>query len=293
MKSTTRLWDVCQHAYFPSRLSIRSKKTHQQYWFAVQDLTKMLGRSPTIGDLTDDNLYRFVRYLQDRPLAPKTVNERTGRLKALWTWLAKKGHVPLFPTVERVPEPRRVPTAWSEEELRKLFVAIQQEDLPVGEIPGAAFWTALHASCWCTSERITAMLSVRWEWLRGDRLFVDALVRKAQTGDAVYQLWPEVVETLDSIREPERDLIFPWPYCKATLYKRYSRILRRGGLPTDRKHKLHCLRVSHASWVRATTGESAGNLGHASAETTRRHYEDPRICQSAPPRLFMPWRDAG
>lgn len=289
MDKHTTLWTACVDLYFQQRLSIRSEKTRRQYHFAVADLGRCLGKTPTLGDLSDDNLYKLIRTLRDRGLAPKTVNERVGRLKSLWSWLARRGHISLFPTVERIPEPRRAPQAWSQAELERLFTAIDTEDLPVGAIPGPKWWKALHGVCWCTSERISAVLALEWDWLSENRLCVPAEVRKSQTCDMVYHLWPEVMDLLDAIRQPERTIIFEWPQNHSNIYKRYDRILKRAGLPHGRKSKFHRLRVSHATWVRALSGRAAPNLGHASESTTRKHYEDPRICRVETPKLFVPW----
>lgn len=287
----SRVWDVCRAVYFPRKMSIRSPKTHKQYFFACENFEKFLGRPAIIADLTDDNLYGLVRFLEQKKLAPKTVNERVGRLKSLWSWLHRRGYLTTGPTVERIPEPRRMPLAWSEEQLRQLFAALELEDLPVGPLPGPRWWLAWHCLAWNTAERLEALMSVRWDWLAGDRLHVPAEVRKSRTSDIVYQLWPETLAVLDSIREPPRELILPWPYSfPSTWYNRYERILARAGLPHDRKSKAHRMRVSHATWVRALSGHSAANLGHASEETTKRHYEDQRICGRETPKLFIPWR---
>lgn len=290
MQAASPLRDVCRDVYFPQRLSISSRLTEKQYEIAIRQFGRHLGHEADVADLTDEKLYSFVRHLQSRKLSPTTINDRVGRLKTLWDWLARRKLVEKFPTVERVREPRRMPRAWNQEQLELIFASVAEEDLPVGGIDGRLWWRAFFAVAWNTSERVTAILSLRWDWLEGSLLHVPAEVRKGSSRDMLYELWDEVTATLEPIRVPTRELILPFPHhMPSTFYNRFTRILKRVGLPHDRRCKSHRFRVSHATWVRALSGHAASNLGHASEETTRRHYEDPRICQPPTPRLFIPW----
>lgn len=229
--------------------------------------------------------------MQGLGLAAATVNDRVGRLRALWEWSARRGHVDRWPTVQRVREPERLPQAWSEQQLQQLFSSVAREDLDVGDIPGRLWWRAFLALVWNTAERKTATLSLRWEWLAPPYLHVPAECRKGHHKDMLYLLWDETLTSVAPLRGYGYDLIVPWPMHMQTFYNRFTRILRRAGLPCDRRHKTHCLRVSHASWCRAISGQSAPNLGHANETTTRKHYEDPRICRVEAPKLFVPWQD--
>ena len=108
MTSQNNLWTICHDQYFPLNLRIGSVDTIRQYRFALNDFAESLGRIATIDDLNDDNLTRLSRnLLRVRGLAPRTVNERVGRIKSLWTWLAKRGEVRTWPTVTRIPNPPR------------------------------------------------------------------------------------------------------------------------------------------------------------------------------------------
>lgn len=289
---TKSLWQICETVYFPCRLSIRHPHTREQYRFAIQNLAEFLGRIPRLADLTDDHVAGMMGQLLDRGLAPRTANERRSRLHALWTWLAKRGHVSSFPTTEPLTLAERPPRAWSEDELRRLFEAAAAERRPVGEISGDRWWTALLAWLWNTSERIGATLALEWDHLdlAAGVAVIPAEVRKGSRKWASYSLWPETVAQLEAIRLPRRRLVFPWPLSIGSYYNRWNAILRRAGLPTDRNSKSHALRVSHATWVRVLSGQHAQTLGHSSSDTTERHYEDPRIARKEAPRLFIPWR---
>jgi integrase len=84
--------------------------------------------------------------------------------------------------------------------------------------------------------------------------------------------------------------VFPWHLCESSFYHHYGKILRRAGLPDERKTKSHCIRVSHASWREAMGGDASKDLGHADRATTQKHYLDPRIARTKQDPLFWPTR---
>jgi integrase len=135
------------------------------------------------------------------------------------------------------------------------------------------------------------MLSARWDLLNNvtGRLTVKAESRKGKRRDKSWRLSRETLALLDEIREPTRELIFPWPHNHATIYNRYRRLLKRAGLPHDRYRLFHCIRKSSASHLLAAGGNPTEHLGHADAATTR-VYMVPSIVEtaSASDLLFRP-----
>lgn len=298
------VWYVCRTLYFPSRFRIRSDLTRRQYLFAVRELEEMLGRSPIVDDLTDDTLSDLARYMEQQKLAAKTINERVGRLKTLMNWLWRKGYIRCGPTVERIPEPIRVPRAWSKEQLAALFAAARQMEGRVGPYLASHWWTAFLATAWWTGERTTALLRLRWDWLEGDVLYVPGEVRKGGRKDACYRLPQECVALLVGLSG--KDLIFPWPSregpgqrkpagsegCVGTFYGHYDRLLRLAGLPTGRYNKVQRVRRSHATWkeILSGPGSATRSLMHDDPSTAMRFYLDRGLIDDGPP-LFRPWSD--
>lgn len=287
------LWKLCTNYYFPRRLLIRTQKTKDQYRYAIGDFERVLGRPPNRHDLTDDGLTMMVADMLSRGLAEATINERVGRLKTLQTWLAKRGLVPTFPTLERLDVPEPAPIAWKWSELQRLFSAGRQEPGLLGGVLAGDWWFAWLNWLWNTSERYGASIALRWEMIDLESCIasVPAGIRKGRKKSAVYQLWPETAESLRKIIEPRRDMVFPWPHCEETYWNHYARILRRAGLPTGRKRKTQAMRVSHATWRKFVGHDPTRALLHTDPATTRKHYLDRSFEVHDQPRLPSPWMD--
>lgn len=287
------IWCILHDRYFPVRPTIRSDQTRAQYRFAVNDFGTMLGRTPVKDDLTDDNLNALAIWLLDhKGVAEITANERVGRLKTLWTWLAKRGQIACFPTIARIPQPERIPRAWTAEELRRLFGSFAQEHGEIGGVPANLWWLSAHAWLWNTGERKGATFLFRFDMLdwKSGVAVLPPEVRKGRRKSAVYHLWPDVLDMLKEIRLPRRELVWPWPYHPGTYYHRYDRILQRAGLPTGRYHKTQAMRISHATWLHALGKDATAALGHSSPETTRASYLDTRLLTPMDKPLFRPWQ---
>jgi integrase len=301
----TNVWHVLRALYFPSRFRIRSDLTRRQYVFAVRELEGMLSRPPVLDDLTDETFCDLVRYMEAQKLASRTINDRVGRLKTLATWLWRKGIIRFGPTVEKIPEPIRIPRAWNREQLADLFAAARNMPGRVGPFLAGAWWTAFLATAWWSGERTTALLALRWEWLEGDVLYVPGEVRKGGRKDAAYRLPVECMALLAALSGPS-PLIFPWPSrqgagqrkpagedgCRGTFYNHYDVLLRMAGLPTGRYNKVQKVRRSHATWkeIMSGPGSATRSLMHDDPSTAMRYYLDRGLLDDGP-ELFRPWSD--
>jgi len=283
------LWQICTARYFLVNSRIRCEATQLQYRFALNNLGEFVGHEPTIEDLTDDNVAGMMGLLLRQKLSPKTINERRGRINALWTWLAKRGAVKTFPTTQAMPEPERAPLAWTRDEIGRILRECDVEGGRIAGVPARLWWVSLHNVCWDSGERIGALLEARWEHLRQDYLTLPAEIRKGGRCDRVYHLHADTLATLERIRQPERALIWPWDRSPNILWARYKSILKRAGLPHDRKSMFHRMRKSVASHYAAAGGNATALLGHSDARTTRA-YLDPTICPApqAIDHLFRP-----
>jgi integrase len=278
------LWGICEREYFPRSIRIRSDATRKQYRLAIADFAEFLGRDPVIGDLNEDDVTAFLAWQRDRKdrngaplLSPKTCNERIGRLKALWGWLAKRRRAAEFPDVPRLPEPWRTPAAWREDQLAALFAAAKEEiGILVPGIWARDWWLSLHYTQYDCGERIGALLQARWEHLDfvSGSLNLPAEIRKAKRSDKINPLRPHTMEVLARMKQGGHDLIWPWPWGDGTFYSHLNRQLRRAHLPTDRKSKTHRMRRTTATHLARAGVDASIALGHSDGRVTRDSYLD-------------------
>lgn len=283
--------------YIPRNLDIQDDKTIANYHYAYYAFCKFLGRPPELLDLNDETFAEFVNYLyRTLGLAETTVNGYCAKLKAFWEWAARKGVVDFFPTVGRIQVPERLPVAWREDELTKIFNGCRMQQGYIGDVPAWRFWCALHGWFWCTAERAGATFALRVEHLnlKDGIAIVPARIRKGHRKAAVYSLWPDLVEMLRAMLPPftkARELVFDWDshWHRGTFYNRYKKMLLRLNLPHDRYRKCHAMRVSHASWLYLSGGDPTRSLGHDDPATTRKSYLDPTLGRQDESKLFRPW----
>lgn len=283
--------------YLPRNLNVRDDKTRTNYKYAYYSFCRFLGRRPELPDLNDDTFAEWMGWMfRQCELGETTVNGYAAKLKAFWEWAARKAVVDQFPTVGRLAVPERLPVAWREPELVKIFNGCRSMRGWVGDVPAWRFWTAIHGWWWCTAERAGATFSLRPEHLRLDDgvAVVPAAIRKGGLKTATYRLWPDLVEMLRSMLPPHtkpRELVFDWDrhWHRGTFYYRYDRMLERLSLPHDRYRKPHAMRVSHASWLTVMGGDPTRALGHSDPATTRRSYIDATLALQDDSGLFRPW----
>jgi len=293
------LWALAQKQLFPRRVSIGSE-TQRQYRYAIADFGRFLGHDPVAADLDDDILVAYQKHLIERrkstggKLSAWTINERVGRLRALWTFLAQRRIVEQFPTVLRLKIPELIPKAFTQEQLAALFKAADEMPGRIGGVIARHWWQALIAFVLSTGERKGATLALRWDWIdfKGKLIIIPAEVRKGRQKNGIYELWPEVAKLLERIRKPVREVVFPDDRNPSMYWKDWDRILKLAGLPGGPKSKTQGLRISHASFLKMMGGDPTAALMHGDAATTIKHYLDPRLGRTKKRLLPARWEAA-
>jgi integrase len=286
---------VCETLYFPLNIRIRCEDTRTQYRIALRHFGRFLGHDPTLADLQDDLITAWMTRRLDAGISPTTVREQAGRVQSLWTWLAKRRKVDAFPTFVKPDSPEGMPYALSIDQLGALFRSAAKERGSLGGVPADIWWTSFLGFVWCTAERKSAAMQLRYEWLNLSapeaKAVIPAGVRKGRKKAGCYDLWPELVPLLVAVSQagPTRDLIWPFPLCQNSFYTRYDRILKDAGIPVSRRTKTHSLRVSHATWRTVFGGDATRQLMHSDPAVTLRHYIDRSKLPSDGVRMPIPW----
>lgn len=274
------LWSICETTYFRLNLRIRSQHTKNQYRYALNNFAEFLGHTPTIADLSDDNIAGMMGRLLDEGLESQTVNSRRERIHALWTWLARRGAIGHWPTTPPLDEPERIVEAWTIAEMNRLVAGCRATPGKIGVVPASEWWIGWHALQWNTSERFGAMLAATRAMLRGTALYLPAKIRKGKRKDARYTLWPETLNALAAVYHwSHSEKLLPWPYHESTFWNQYGKLLEHAGLPNNRTCKTQKVRRSVATHIFANGGDATAALLHSSDAVTRKHYLDYSICR--------------
>jgi integrase len=238
-----------------------------------------------LADLTDIAVARHLQRLLADKRKPAGVNKERRQLVALWNLAAKKRLVDQFPVLPVVHEPEQMPKAWTLEELWRLKMSCNMQPGAYCGIPARLWWLAMHHVLFSTGERIAAVMQLCWSDVSGEVVIFRAETRKGTKRASVAQLTTQAMEALERIRQPARELVFPWPFSSTYIYHTYRDILQRAELDSDCKSMFHRMRRSHATHLKAAGGDPTASLGHTSAVTTAR-YIDRRLIPNNAAKLL-------
>lgn len=286
--------------YCRRKLVGNNPATSAKYDRARRYLEELLGRAATIADLTEDNLIAVADFKIHGGGAVATGKEYRAKLRALANFAFRRGAIATAPDLPALREPRRVPFAWTMQQMREMFAKVSESSRvivgPDWSVPFSTWLTALLLCIWDSGERLGAMLLVEWQHLdwHSGRLVVPAEVRKGRTADKSFTLHPQTLESLRLLRDARRDpspagLIFEWPHSIGTLFHWYREILKKADLPHGRKQMFHAMRRTVASFYKVAGGDPTRLLGHSTPAVTE-VYLSPVIVETPQPSsvLFRP-----
>jgi integrase len=219
-------------------------------------------------------------------MANATINGYRALLLALWNHAHRKRRVSDPPGyVQKFKVPKRIPEAWSVEDMNLILQTAGQVRGRVCGVPAGDWWTALILVLYETGLRINAAISIAIADLNLESrwLFVPAENQK-QDADQSFRLHPNTIAVIQrTLVAPydQREELFPWRFDQGgttrVLGKHYRKILKQAGLPHGRRDLFHKFRRTSATAVARVADEQAAkqHLGHSHLDVTRR-YIDPR-----------------
>lgn len=271
--------------YKSKNRNLRAESTDNRFRISLRHFNSAIGRATTSDDLTDDNLVSLEKHLADR--SPYTINGVTGSIKTLWRWAAKHSLVTVWPTLQRLDTPEPEKPTWDVNDVRKLLDACSQLGRKYYDTPRNLWWGSLIRMLWDTGERIGSLRSCRWEWLRGSILQIPATARKGWKS-STYRVSDATLSSLTIIREPQRELIWPFPMSLQTFYNHYGHILVAAGLPDGRKFKSQCMRRTHLTLWALAGHDASARAQHTSRAVTERFYLDSTRLPQIDPSTVLP-----
>lgn len=268
----------------PSLSTFHSDRAHSIKTKKAIDVCMRHWQRLELDEINSESLatYRDLR-LAERAAAA-TVRGELNKLRAFGRYLGNRCEVVL------PQEPVRIPTAWSREQLARLFNEARRTDRTIFGLPGRLYYPALIGAAYDSGERIGALVAVEWGQfdLEARTLIAPAETRKGRRRDMLHLLSRDTVEALAALRAYTRASDHQKVFglgSSSTLWKSYSNILDDAGLPNDRRSKFQKLRRTAGTEIERAGGDACDFLGHADPRTTRKHYLDPRSFKKR-----LPWR---
>lgn len=274
-----KLQELFDDFYRPLRLRGRSMNTSRLYGCTIRAFGKWLKYEPTIDDLSDLMLSRYLEH-RESTRSPYTAEKERSQLCSLWRFAADRGLMTTRPEVPPAPLPERLPQAWTLEQLGSLYRAAASTRGRVGAVPAGTWFAALVLVLWETAERIGAILECRPGDFCGSRLHVRAEYRKGGKRDREYQLSSRTARLLTEARGTIH--LLEWDRSRTLLWAKYADVVARAGLGRGRSLSFHALRRSAASHYAALGGDASQLLDHSSPRITHRWYLDRRMTDRGP-----------
>jgi integrase len=287
--------------YVPRRLAYGSRGSAVAFRATINRLREYCLTDCTLDALSDDLVEEFLAYWRPRR-SIDSLKRMRGDLLCLWRFAWRKKRVETQPRdIDEIRVPKRLPEAWSIDELDRLLTVAGSIEGTVCGIPASLYWPALLMTAIETGLRKTPLLSLRVQHFDPERGWVRALAgTQKQKADQDLPISEQTVRLILATQPAGRELVFPWPFTdRHTLDVRLRALLRQAGLAHGRRDMWHRLRRTCATYIADVAGEAEAQkqLGHAAVQTTRR-YLDVRKMRRARiidnPELQRPtWRPRG
>jgi integrase len=280
--------------YRPLKLRGRSQNTARLYENLFKQFDRWLEAEgiATEGHIEHLDELLLARYLEHRAStrSPYTAEKERSQLMALarLAWERRVPGLERMPTCPAGVLPDRVPTAWTTEEMQRLFAAAGRARGLVGTIPAGEWFQATILLAFETGERIGALMASSASDYRRPTLMVEPTARKGGRRGRVYHLSPELCNRLDKIVARGYTQLLPWLQEPTHIYHRLKVIMKSAGL-AGKRVAFHQIRRTAISQIAAAGGDPVAFAGHASPAMTKRWYLDPRMAERGPkPHELLP-----
>lgn len=242
-----------------------------------------------VEDLCTDLVLDFLRFRFSMSAA-RTVNNNRSSILTLWRFAHRHGYtetpVPDSRDILKLPETRRLPEAWSIQEMS----AILSATATARTLPGwdARHWRALILVSYDTGHRLSSLLSAKKEDLSALGFLI---VRETkQKRETVHKLHADTIAAIDAL--PEHRLLFPWRLSIKSIHPEYKKILKAADppLPCGRRDLFQRLRRTSATHLAAVAGIEAAeqHLDHTTHGLAVKSYIDQRYMPTVNASDIMP-----
>lgn len=243
-------------AEYATRRGLRSNTVTQ-----LRDTLRVFGRfvgspEPATAELRAETVNRFADWLAMR-VRPHTVRDRINNLRLL----ARAARLPDAGEIRTVRVPELVVRAFSPDDMRRLLDATARlrGHFPCGVLR-REWWRAHLLVKWDTGLRVSDMLALRWSDLRPN---LTLCITQRKTSDVILRsVGPQAWSALTAIREPQREVCFPWHARREAYFKAFRRLVRLAGLDAGTSKYIRRAGATQV-WKHHGPAAAARYLGHA------------------------------
>ena len=282
--SEMRLQDFLNDIYQPLRnLSERSVFL---YGMTIDRVRDFLEREPTLADLSDVTVSKFLIWRLETPSRGKPVRRTTVKkdrthLCSMSSLAFRKGLISEDLVLPPYKAAGRAPIGYTLEEISKMVNQAKLTSGSIADTPAAWWLETLLRFLYETACRIGETLALDWRDVDFDNCTVTlrADSRKGKTRDLVRDISPELCELLKKHALP-MGVVWPWDKQQTTLWLRLRQVCRRAGV---KPRGFHAIRKSSASYYAAAGGNASDLLDHSDGgKLFEQHYRDQRIAGNGP-----------
>ena len=260
--------------YRPLRLLGRALGTLEQYEVTLNHWRRIMDVLP-LRAIDDRAMAAFAEaLLQTRK--PPTVNKNLRQIAAILRFAQGQGEIDVVP---EIPENLPMPRAFLLDEVSAIVSATQRVPGTIAGVCAADWWLTLVLVLYDSGGRIGAVLSTPTMNINlADGWIMLPPENQKQRRGQDLRLHSDTVAVCQRIWRADRELMWPWPYHKGVVHKRFRRILADANVSTWKGtgSLFHRLRKSCASYSAAAGLDPVVQMGHSSASVTAR-YLDERI----------------
>lgn len=278
MKRIT-LTELCKR-YCDSRINLKPGSA-EQIAYSVRSVEKHVGRTVYADEFSEAGMLRFLK-ARTKQVSLSTVKRERGDLLTLWRFAHKRGWAPVVADVETVRVPPKNPTAWTVEEIGALlsFTMHLRGTMRHLPIPRSEWYTSLILFLYDTGCRIGAALSLSPADVNLDDAYALLEAENSKTG--IVQTVPLSEQTVEWLRkhfDPDRELVWPYPWNKRRLHLDIKELADAADIPCATGEGFHKFRRTHATMAVNAVGWQAAqaNLGHTSESMTRRYVDQRQL----------------
>lgn len=265
------LQSYLQTVYLRAKLDLKPTSACQLS-VAVSMLNRWHGRPILLSELSPDLATDWLISLKAASKSPRTINGRRASLITLWRHAARKGLAMKFDLddVPRFKLPKKLPTAWTIDEMRRLLPHIRYNWLKTF----AAFMYE-------TGCRLASATLLTWsDWQPEIRTMVLSAATSKTGIEQRVRVSKSTADAIDLLRPLIMDAdakIFPCPSDRRVMWREMRRALKAAGLPATRRDLFQKLRRTNATHTAANSSAEVAQrqLGHTSLRMTVENYIDP------------------